>query len=1078
MKNLMKKHSSTGIFAIFALVFITSFGIAQNSNFVTYGIEDGLIMSQIETMTQDQNGNLWIGTIGGLSKYDGVEFTNYTQKDSLAEDWITSSFVDSKGNLWLGHWGGGISLLKNRTKSFKDLQLESYSKYKLITSIEESKNGDIIFSTEGAGLFSYNLETQKAEIIDLNLKSKTIIDIEYDANNMLWLSGPDQITVVDIETKNVLKTIPVVNAKSIERAYKNEMWIASSSGILRFVTNSNKNYTSNGSKLTVADGLPSNAVRSIYQDQMGLIWIGTENKGFLQFIPDNTESSSGLVNGKFSLITNNEEMKYYNANTFLQDREGNVWIGTEIGLNKYLGDLFTIFNQSDQLADNLVWAMLADKSGNIWAGTSYGLSRLSFPSVVNGEVKYSNSKVKTFTSANGLSENIIISLFEDQKGNIWAGTEHNGVCVLSKDGKVLKKLNESSGLSHNKVFTICDDKNGNIWLGTKNGATKINPSSYQTETFTSKEGLGGDKVYDLFKDSKGNLWMGILGGKLTKYNGNSFELYGKEQGLNQRFILSISEDQSGNIWLGSHGDGIVKFDGQSFKNYTINDGLSSNTPHFVICDKKNNVWIGQSLGIEKFDQKENKFSLYGKQQGFNGLETNENAVCIDQNSNIWFGTIKGAIKFNPAKDKRNLIEPLTSIESFKIYLKDAEFPEEAEFSYDENYLTFNVLGLSLTNPGEVRYQYFLEGFDKEWSPITSTRTITYSNIPPGDYTLQVKASNNSNIWNTSPASYKFTITPPFWKTWWFYCLCALALIFVVYTYIKQREKKLKERQAFLEAEVDKRTEELRKEKELVETKNVEISNKNKNITESISYAKRIQEAILAPVSEVKKSLPDSFILYQPKDIVSGDFYWNYQSGDKVLFAAVDCTGHGVPGAFMSIVGHNLLNKIVVEKGITKPSAILDELSKEVSTTLRQEDGESNVKDGMDIALCCIDKSNMKVEFSGAYNPLYLVRDKDLQEIKSDKVPIGKGNAGVTGSFTNKEMELKKGDVLYIFSDGYADQKGGAKKKKFFYPPFRKLLLDLHELPMTEQQKKLEDCIEDWRGNIEQYDDMLIFGVRV
>jgi hypothetical protein len=362
------------------------------------------------------------------------------------------------------------------------------------------------------------------------------------------------------------------------------------------------------------------------------------------------------------------------------------------------------------------------------------------------------------------------------------------------------------------------------------------------------------------------------------------------------------------------------------------------------------IWIGQSLGIEKYDAKERAFSLYGKLQGFSGMETNENAVYKDSKGNIWFGTLRGVIKFDPSKDKINATKPLTYIENIKIFYQNQPLENNASFSYQDNYLTFDVIGISLTNPKEVQYKYWLEGLNTEWSPPTKLSTITFSGLPPGKYTLHVKSINNSGVESSEDILYTFTITPPFWKTWWFYTLCAMAILTGIYLFIKQREQKLKERQVYLEQEVEKRTLELKKEKELVEKQNQEITQKNKNITESISYAKRIQEAILPPLDLVKKALPESFILFKPKDIVSGDFYWLHETDEHILFAAVDCTGHGVPGAFMSIIGNNLLDKIVKEMRITTPSDILKTLSKELVKTLRQDES-AEVKDGMDIALC-------------------------------------------------------------------------------------------------------------------------------
>jgi serine phosphatase RsbU (regulator of sigma subunit)/Tfp pilus assembly protein PilF len=267
-------------------------------------------------------------------------------------------------------------------------------------------------------------------------------------------------------------------------------------------------------------------------------------------------------------------------------------------------------------------------------------------------------------------------------------------------------------------------------------------------------------------------------------------------------------------------------------------------------------------------------------------------------------------------------------------------------------------------------------------------------------------------------------------------------------------------------------------KKLIETKNAELGLKNKEITDSIRYAKHLQMAILPPAAQVKRLLPDSFILYKPKDIVSGDFYWVEEWGSQVLVAAADCTGHGVPGAFMSIVGNNLLQQAVFNYGLSKPFLILNNVNKNISGMLHQSEETSAVKDGMDIALLSIDRSKGLVEFAGAFNPLWLVRNKTLREIKADKHPVGVFLGEEMKQFTHQEFAIEKGDVLYLFTDGYADQFGGDKGKKFKYKQLQQLLLEISDKPMDEQRSLLDQTIEHWKGNLEQIDDILIIGIRL
>jgi len=262
---------------------------------------------------------------------------------------------------------------------------------------------------------------------------------------------------------------------------------------------------------------------------------------------------------------------------------------------------------------------------------------------------------------------------------------------------------------------------------------------------------------------------------------------------------------------------------------------------------------------------------------------------------------------------------------------------------------------------------------------------------------------------------------------------------------------------------------------MIKEQNKQLELKNRNITDSIKYARRIQEAILPPEKIVKQCLEDSFILFKPKDIVSGDFYWIHNVLQKVLFSVVDCTGHGVPGAFVSIVGHNGLNRIVKEMGITKPGLILDKLHEMVLDTFSSQEN-NDVRDGMDIALCCFDTKTNMLEYAGAYNPLCLVREGHMQEIKADKQSVGSTLRNTR--FANNNIQIQKGDTVYIFTDGYSDQFGGEKGKKFMRKPFRDLLLSLQEFSMQEQKEVLNTTINEWQGKLEQVDDILVMGVRI
>jgi len=294
--------------------------------------------------------------------------------------------------------------------------------------------------------------------------------------------------------------------------------------------------------------------------------------------------------------------------------------------------------------------------------------------------------------------------------------------------------------------------------------------------------------------------------------------------------------------------------------------------------------------------------------------------------------------------------------------------------------------------------------------------------------------------------------------------------------LKMRDD-LAENERVLEQKVIERTEEVVRQKSEIENKNEELEILYKQVTDSIHYAKRIQDAILPTANVVKQMLHDAFILFKPKDIVSGDFYWIEKKENLVYFAAVDCTGHGVPGAFMSLVGHNILQDILKNTTATKPGEILDRLREGVVNTLKVDDSGRQAKDGMDMTLCALNYDTLELQYAAAFNPLYIIRNGELIINPANKFPIG-SFVGEKANFDNHTIQLQKGDQVYIFSDGYADQFGGPSGKKFMVGNFRKLLTQVSVLDSASQKQKLDETLLTWQGGQEQVDDVLVIGVKI
>jgi len=389
--------------------------------------------------------------------------------------------------------------------------------------------------------------------------------------------------------------------------------------------------------------------------------------------------------------------------------------------------------------------------------------------------------------------------------------------------------------------------------------------------------------------------------------------------------------------------------------------------------------------------------------------------------------------------------------------------------YWRNDITFHFASPYYEGSEAIVYSYYLDGFKSNWSKWNSESKAVFTNLDEGEYAFKVKAKNCYGD-ESEIGTYSFTILPPWYRTiiaYFGYFIIALLSIYII---VKLYTRKLKQEKIRLEGIVRERTAEIREQRD-------EIAEQKQSIEDSILYARRIQRAILPSNELAEEILPEYFILFRPRDIVSGDYFWMNKIGNRVIVAAADCTGHGVPGAFMSMLGVSFLNEIVLKENTTEPHLILNKLRERVKKTLKQEGKEGEAKDGMDIAVVTIDENQHKLYFAGAYNPAYIYRGTELIELKADRMPIGI-YIKEKESFTLNEYNYQKGDSFYIASDGYVDQFGGPKKDKFKSKSFKELLASIQDKSMNEQHEILNQTIEDWIGEDEQIDDMVVIGVRL
>ena len=1069
--KLVFKYKNLLIYTVLILISFPSFS-QQNYTITNYTVDEGLSQSSIYSIIQDNRGFIWFATYGGgLCRFDGVKFKTFTKEDGLPDNKIYALHYASNGLIWVGTRNG---IARYDGYNFEKVDLKTNGDLVQIRDIVEDKSGSIWLATYGNGLFKIN------------------------TNNHIYAYG-------------IAEGLPTNYLYSIEHIVNNEILIGTRNGLTYF---DGKRFT----KYDADNEHKQNTIRKVVNTPDKGVWYGAYGGGLCN-LKDNVHQCVSL----------DKETKEYSIMTLLHAKDGTIWVGTfGRGIYKITNDsVYNINFQNSALSTNNILSLFEDNLGNIWAGTYLGgickitetpfysftkKDGLKDPSVDNiyelkdgtilmtlmsgGIMKFNNGKIDDF-KPDIFSGHRITSIIEDYSGTIWLGSDGAGVFKL-KNNKIQQINSLNNELFSDQIFSIEQTSDSAIWLGTY-GDGIIQLKNNQIKTFKKEyeRELKSNQIIDIKEDSKGIIWFATSGGGIVNYDGVNF----KNFNLKVLDFVSIKLDMFDNIWFASNGGGVFMYNGYEFQTFTTKDGIMSDNVNLINFDNANNLWVGTEKGINKiiFELKDtldrikyivNNIESYSKEDGLVGVETNQGAVLKDRKGDLWFGTIKGVSRYNPKADKFNIKPPSVQFTSLKLFDKPTnwleytdsiypwnQLPVNLSLPYNNNNLTFEYVGINLNVPHSVEYKYMLEGFDEEWI-LTKRDFVTYSNLPSGNFTFKIIAKNEDGVWQREPTTYSFYIDNPVWLKWWFIALISILLFTIIYIIVKRREAEIRRQNLKLEKTVNERTLELQKEKATVEKINIEVEKKNEQILDSIQYAKKIQMAILPPDELVREKLPHFGIFYEAKDIVSGDFYWLTEENNVVYFATVDCTGHGVPGAFMSIVGYRLLELIISGYHITEPAQVLDELHMQVLETLHKQKGNArDVSDGMDIALCAWDKNNNTLKYAGAHNPLYLIRNGELIEYPSDARPIGMSLMKEFKKFKQHEIQLQKNDIIYIFTDGFADQFGGEKYRKYYYQNFQNLLLSISSESMEKQNQLLKEEFYRWKGDYEQIDDVLVFGVK-
>ncbi|GAA4828103.1 two-component regulator propeller domain-containing protein [Algivirga pacifica] len=1133
---------------IIALLFLypTSRGFAQlhSWQFEQITNEEGLTNNHVSDLLLDSIGFLWVGTHEGLLRYEGNHFKTFTHSpdDSLSipsnrvldmypakdgrvlltleggglcyydpvhmsfhpfdqhyfldTDRINGTFMDSKKRLWVGSYGG-IYLVQNMEDQLISRSFSESHKNLLgsdVRAMVEDSAGRIWIGTT-KGLMQYNEETRYFDQFlseDNGLPSDHVLSLGLSRDGtQLWVGTQGGLSVLNFSNEEV----------------KTYHWTQA---------------TRKGA-----------SVWSIYEDTEGNVWAGGQEELRVKLKGENT----------FTPIPQVQSAVY----NIVEDRSGRLWFGTVAEGLYYTDPYISRFeyysakaSYKGALSNDLALSFFENETGDIWVGTDGGgLNHLS-----------KEGRITPLRGANFLDDQAILSSYYDGNGKVWLGTYAKGLFYMDLKTGVEKhyehKKGEPNSLPSNDVRAIFKDHDGTLWIGTNNGG--VSHFDPQTEQFTNYTGGEGDKYLPnnsascIMRDQKGRLWVGTYYGLalLEDAKEGIFKHFFPNVDLQtdnlSNMISSVYEDSKGRLWLSTYGGGLLLFDitkGAFVKKYTVEDGLSSNNTYGVLEDKDGNLWVSTAYGISKFIPEEEKFIVYTEKDG---LITNEflyGAYMKSKSGKLYFGGVGGFNTFYTSwliEDKTTPKVVLTGLRVFHeevkvgaedhILSKSMPYLKELTLTAEQSSFSIDFAALSYIYPQKNTYKYMLEGFDEEWLTASDIARADYTNVPWGTYTFRVKAANWNGVWNEEGAQLKVVVLPAWWETIWFRLLVILTAVSVIYGVYLWRIRILRMKEAALEQAVDERTllladqaarldeqnvtldsqtkelqdqatileehkQELAAQKDSLEEQNKVLEKAHKRIdvqntwiVSSLNYAQTIQETILPKKEQLQVFFEEVAVFYRPKDIVSGDFYWGAIKGEQLYFAFADCTGHGVPGAIMSMLGANALNKLINDRNLTDPKEILLKLNEEIQRVLRQPD--SGNTDGMDICFCIYEFTAYGgvLTYAGGKMPLYHYNAQEGKLVRLQTASRSIGGRQKEKPFSMEKLEVKKGDILYFSTDGFIDQVGEETGKRVGTPRFMDLLREHVDLSLTEQSKQLEEFIKTYQGNEVQRDDITVVGLKV
>ncbi|CAG5078272.1 two-component regulator propeller domain-containing protein [Parvicella tangerina] len=1026
---------------------------AQIYNFQYISQSKGLSNTFVNDIIQDNRGFLFISTGEGIGLYNGEKVEMYTKADHLVDNYITKSYKDKNGNIWFGHIQGGSSIFYDGSfgKVHVGAGIDSQ-----INDIEEDEEGRIWFVAQNYGLYFYTEDIDKDFFPDLS-KDRQYYCLKIKKDNH-FLIGTDQGVEVFIfynetDGNTLSKTQQIGNIPETQIVdiidFNNHTLAFSNTGRIFEIFYENGYY--DAKEISFVNNNETLLVTEASTDKDN-IWISTFQSGLFKCSFDN---NSLFIKEKFN---QNSGLKTNAVKTSFVDREGVLWIGTfGEGLVSKEDDIFTYYFKTPSGTKNKPAYQVLVNDVDIYFASKGTITHYD---------KQHSSVINSFDIHHGLPNDQITSMIFDKDSTLFVGTALNGVLMKKKESNVFEAINLSTD---NLAQTVTDLElvGDDLYVGTLNGAYKYNLNTKGIRIYNITTGLPHNAIGAFYLSSSGELYIGTNSAYISKIVDDEITNLPIYDGQQVVEVNDIHEDDEGNIWFCSNGNGFFKLNEEGgCDNITTLDGLISNYCNAIRVLSNGRIWVSHNEGLSKWNNNEKTCTTYDEYFGLNDRFLRASANLFK--NELWLGTENGLVLYDEDKDSLNTVPPITSLKYININDSVYDIQEEIHLPYGSYKFGFGLAGLTLKGSKKVTFQFMLEGYDDKWSNKTDKNSIYYTGMYDGEYIFKVKSFNADGT-EGNVVTIKIVVDKPYWKEWWFYISCFTVLALAVFGVIKYRERSFIRYQEKLKHDLALRT------REVVEQKN-KIEEINKDLTDSINYAQRIQSAILPTDQYLNELFPKSFVFFRPRDIVSGDFYWCSEIDGKKILICADCTGHGVPGGFMSMISHILLRESLNPESLDNPAMILRQINDSIVKVLKQTDDLDSNRDGMDVAIIVLDEEKNIVKFAGAMRPLYVYRNGNRNIVKGDRYSIG-GILG-TKSFETKEIEIRKGDKLYIFSDGYADQFGGPSNHKMKMKVFQELLDQICQQDMKEQSNSIKDFFYEWKGERQQMDDVLVMGIEI